>query len=109
MCSSDLAEDGLALSSRNGYLSEQERQTAPVIFNSLTTAADDLHAGKTLVNVLQQIRQSLTDAGLVVDYVEARSPTLQKVEQFDQDVVLFVAAKLGKTRLIDNLQVKYSA
>jgi pantoate--beta-alanine ligase len=103
------AEDGLALSSRNGYLSEQERQTAPVIFNSLTTAADDLRAGKTLVNVLQQIRESLADAGLVVDYVEARSPTLQKVEQFDQDVVLFVAAKLGKTRLIDNLQVKHSA
>ena len=101
------AEDGLALSSRNGYLSEQDRQTAPVIFKSLTTAEQDLHAGKTLVDVLAQIRESLNDAGLLVDYVEARSPTLQKVEQFDQDVVLFVAAKLGKTRLIDNLQVKH--
>ena len=103
------AEDGLALSSRNGYLSEQERQTAPVIYQSLKTAEHDLLAGQTLSNVLSQIRTSLTEAGLVVDYVEARSPMLQKVDQFDQDVVLFVAAKLGKTRLIDNLQVKHPA
>jgi len=40
--------------------------------------------------------------------VEARTPELQKIEAFDQDLVLFVAAKLGKTRLIDNLQVKYT-
>lgn len=103
------AEDGLALSSRNGYLSEQERQTAPVIYQSLKTAEHDLLAGQTLSNVLSQIRTSLTEAGLVVDYVEARSPMLQKVDQFDQDVVLFVAAKLGKTRLIDNLQIKLPA
>ena len=103
------AEDGLALSSRNGYLSEQDRQTAPVIYKSLKTAEHDLLAGQTLSNVLAQIRVSLTEAGLVVDYVEARSPMLQKVDQFDQDVVLFVAAKLGKTRLIDNLQIKLPA
>ncbi len=103
------AEDGLALSSRNGYLSEQERQTAPVIYQSLKTAEHDLLTGQTLSNVLSQIRTSLTEAGLVVDYVEARSPMLQKVDQFDQDVVLFVAAKLGKTRLIDNLQIKLPA
>lgn len=103
------AEDGLALSSRNGYLSEQERQTAPVIYKSLKTAEHDLQTGQALSEVLTQIRASLTEAGLVVDYVEARSPMLQKVDQFDQDVVLFVAAKLGKTRLIDNLQVKHPA
>ncbi len=102
------AEDGLALSSRNGYLSEQERATAPVIFKTLKVAEQDLKSGKALMDVLFEIRTLLSDAGLVVDYVEARSPMLQKVEQFDQDVVLFVAAKLGKTRLIDNLQVKHS-
>ena len=102
------AEDGLALSSRNGYLSEQDRQTAPVIYATLKAGEQDLHAGKSLADVLLQIRERLSNAGLVVDYIEARSPLLQKVEQFDQDVVLFVAAKLGKTRLIDNLQVKHS-
>ena len=103
------AEDGLALSSRNGYLTEQDRQTAPVIFKALKTAEQNLHSGQILSDTLGQIRASLTDAGLIVDYVEVRNPMLQKVDQFDQDVVLFVAAKLGKTRLIDNLQVKHSA
>lgn len=103
------AEDGLALSSRNGYLSEQERATAPVIFQSLKTAEQQLHAGKTLQEALAGIRQTLTDAGLVVDYVEARTPELQKIDEFNQDVVILIAAKLGKTRLIDNLQIKYAA
>ena len=101
------AEDGLALSSRNGYLSEQDRQTAPIIYKTLKTAEQDLQAGQSLADVLQNVRIHLTQAGLVVDYVEARNPSLQKVAQFDQDVVLFVAAKLGKTRLIDNLHVKH--
>ncbi|WP_286740968.1 MULTISPECIES: pantoate--beta-alanine ligase [Acinetobacter] len=103
------AEDGLALSSRNGYLSEQERATAPVIFQSLKTAEQQLHAGKTLEEALAGIRQTLTDASLVVDYVEARTPELQKIDEFNQDVVILIAAKLGKTRLIDNLQIKYAA
>ncbi|WP_312332686.1 pantoate--beta-alanine ligase [Acinetobacter variabilis] len=103
------AEDGLALSSRNGYLSEQERATAPVIFQSLKTAEQQLHAGKTLEEALAGIRQTLTDAGLVVDYVEARTPELHKIDEFNQDVVILIAAKLRKTRLIDNLQIKYAA
>mgnify|MGYP003530802216 FL=1 len=103
------AEDGLALSSRNGYLSPEHRAIAPIIYQSLKAAATQLQAGEALANVLAVLRQSLTDAGFEVDYVEARSPQLQQVQQFDQDVVLFVAAKLGATRLIDNLQVKHSA
>ena len=103
------AEDGLALSSRNGYLTEQERQTAPVIYRSLKVAEQQLHEGVVLDTVLTGIRQTLTEAGFVVDYIEARTPELQKIDEFSQDLVLFIAAKLGKTRLIDNLQVKYSA
>ncbi|MDM1756957.1 MULTISPECIES: pantoate--beta-alanine ligase [unclassified Acinetobacter] len=102
------AEDGLALSSRNGYLSEQDRATAPTIYATLQAAEKQLHDGLELDVVLTNIRQTLTEAGFEVDYVEARTPTLQKIGQFDQDIVLFVAAKLGKTRLIDNLQVKHS-
>ena len=73
----------------------------------IRSAREDLQAGQSLADVLQNVRTHLTQAGLVVDYVEARNPLLQKVAQFDQDVVLFVAAKLGKTRLIDNLHVKH--
>jgi len=103
------AEDGLALSSRNGYLTEQERQTAPLIYRSLKAAEQQLYEGVVLDAVLTGIRQTLTEAGFVVDYIEARTPELQKIDEFSQDLVLFIAAKLGKTRLIDNQQVKYSA
>ena len=103
------AADGLALSSRNGYLSPEHREIAPVIYQSLQTAAQQLTSGTALSDALNTIRATLTDAGFVVDYVEARSFELQKVDSFNQDVVLFVAAKIGKTRLIDNLQVKFIA
>lgn len=103
------AEDGLALSSRNGYLTEQQRQLAPMIYQSLKEAAQDLHAGVSLADVLQNIRNQLNSAGFNVDYVEVRQPNLQPVEIFNQDVVIFVAARLGETRLIDNLQVQYKA
>jgi pantoate--beta-alanine ligase len=100
-------EDGLALSSRNGYLSAEQRQVAPVIYQSLLAAQQALYAGQALAEVLQTIRQTLQQAGFVIDYVEAYSPQLQAVSQFDQDLVLFVAAQLGQPRLIDNLLVKY--
>ncbi|AXY57771.1 pantoate--beta-alanine ligase [Acinetobacter chinensis] len=103
------AADGLALSSRNGYLSEEQRQTAPVIFQTLKQAEQQLQQKTSLDEVLVNIKAALTQAGLVVDYVEARTPELQKTSEFNQDLVLFVAAKLGKTRLIDNLQVKFTA
>lgn len=103
------AEDGLALSSRNAYLTAEQRQVAPTIYQSLQAAKSQLLQGQALAEVLAHIRQQLEQVGFEIDYVEARTPILQSVEQFDQDVVLFVAAKLGKTRLIDNLQVKFSA
>ncbi|ENU18345.1 pantothenate synthetase [Acinetobacter bohemicus ANC 3994] len=103
------AEDGLALSSRNGYLTEEQRKIAPSIFQSLKAAEQELHNGVSLVEVLENIQHTLTQAGFIVDYVEARTPELQKIEAFNQNVILFVAAKLGTTRLIDNVQVKYTA
>ena len=101
------AQDGLALSSRNGYLTEEQRATAPKIYQLLKQAEQDLHEGKALSAVLATISDQLTQEGFVVDYVEARQPNLQPIEQFTQNLVLFVAAKLGSTRLIDNLQVEY--
>ena len=101
------AEDGLALSSRNGYLSEQQRTIAPTIYQLLKQAEQQLHEGHALAQVLESISNQLTQAGFVVDYVEARQTNLQPIAQFDRNVVLFVAAKLGTTRLIDNLQVDF--
>ncbi|MFG0588487.1 pantoate--beta-alanine ligase [Acinetobacter sp. YQ_14] len=101
------AEDGLALSSRNGYLSTEQREIAPTIYRLLKQAEQSLQEGKALSEVLANISAQLTQAGFVVDYVEARQPNLQPVEQFDRNVVLFVAAKLGSTRLIDNLEVDF--
>ncbi|CAM4414284.1 pantothenate synthetase [Acinetobacter dispersus] len=101
------AEDGLALSSRNGYLTEQQRALAPTIYQLLKQAEQQLHEGQTLTQVLENISAQLTQVGFVVDYVEARQTNLQPVQQFDQNLVLFVAAKLGSTRLIDNLQIDF--
>ena len=101
------AEDGLALSSRNGYLSEQQRAIAPTIYQLLKQAEQQLHEGHALAQVLESISNQLTQAGFVVDYVEARQTNLQPIAQFDRNVVLFIAAKLGTTRLIDNLQVDF--
>lgn len=102
------AADGLALSSRNGYLTPEQRQIAPVIYQGLKQAEEQLHQGKDLQQVLADLKTLLTDNGFVVDYVEARQPNLLAVSQFDRDIVLFVAAKLGGTRLIDNLQVAFT-
>lgn len=101
------AEDGLALSSRNSYLTEEQRAIAPTIYQSLKQAEQQLHEGQALNQVLANISAQLTQAGFVVDYVEARQTNLQPIAQFDQNLVLFVAAKLGATRLIDNLQVDF--
>lgn len=101
------AEDGLALSSRNGYLTAEQRAIAPTIYQLLKQAEQQLHEGQVLTQVLANISTQLTQAGFVVDYVEARQTNLQPIAQFDQDIVLFVAAKLGTTRLIDNLQIDF--
>ncbi len=98
--------DGLALSSRNGYLSPEHRQIAPHIYKNLQNAVLQLSQGVELHEVLTSISQNLTQVGFEVDYVEARSVDLKPVESYQQDTVLFIAAKLGNTRLIDNLLIK---
>lgn len=103
------ADDGLALSSRNSYLTPEQREIAPQIYKNLQLAADQLQQGVELNEVLSEIHHNLIAAGFVVDYVEARSIDLQVVEYYQQDIVLFVAVKLGNTRLIDNVLVKFKA
>lgn len=101
------AEDGLALSSRNGYLTSEQRSIAPKIYQALQDAQAALqHQTITLKDALNEIQHTLEHAGFVIDYVQAYTPDLQAVERFEQETVLFVAAKLGTTRLIDNICVK---
>lgn len=102
------ADDGLALSSRNGYLSAEQRQRAPLIYQTLLQAKQALEQGEALATVLLNAEKKLVNAGFDVDYLAAYTPDLLAIDTFTQDIVLFVAAKLGHTRLIDNLYVHYT-
>ena len=102
------AEDGLALSSRNQYLSASERAVAPLLWQTLQSCGASLTA-KPLeppASIIDPAREALEQAGFTVDYLELRElSTLQLVDNADQDCALFVAARLGDTRLIDNIQL----
>lgn len=100
------AADGLALSSRNGYLSAEHRHTATTIYQTLQAIAKQLKRGElNYVMLCEQGAAQLTAAGFVVDYVEIRTPMLSLPDPQSAEWVILVAAKLGKTRLIDNLSV----
>lgn len=101
------AEDGLALSSRNGYLSPSERQLAPVIYKTLTEFADAIHQqGIDDEIALASARHELEEHGFRIDYLELRRRSdLQPARADDHELVVLVAAFLGRTRLIDNLQL----
>jgi len=100
--------DGLALSSRNVYLSEEERATAPLLAKALKKAATQILAGKKPAEAAAQAAEKIAAAGFVVDYVEARhAGTLAPIDSMQEGPIrLLLAAKLGKTRLIDNLAVE---
>jgi pantoate--beta-alanine ligase len=99
--------DGLALSSRNVYLSASERAAAPTLFRVLKACAGRIADGVALARVLDDGAAEIERAGFVLDYFEARhAETLAKVENAkDGPVRLLVAARLGRTRLIDNVPV----
>ncbi|AUM71832.1 pantoate--beta-alanine ligase [Pseudomonas fluorescens] len=101
------AEDGLALSSRNGFLSPEQRAVAPVVYRSLSLIAEAIRQGQRDFPALigEQLKQ-LEAAGLRPDYLEIRhAKTLRPASSEDRDLVILVAAFLGTTRLIDNLHL----
>jgi pantoate--beta-alanine ligase len=100
-------EDGLALSSRNQYLTDKERATAPVIFKVLNSIGESLQSGKRNYDELQDDAiKALADAGLTPDYVSIRrAENLAEPDRDCDELVIFVAATLGKARLIDNIVV----
>lgn len=99
--------DGLALSSRNAYLSAEERAVAPTLHRVLQASARRIKAGEPITAVLADGRAEIGRAGFALDYLEARhARTLQPIAAAeDGPVRLLVAAKLGRTRLIDNAGV----
>ena len=99
--------DGLALSSRNRYLLLGERLAAAALYRVLKDSAGAIAAGDTVAAVLEKGRKAIAEAGFRLDYFEARhADTLAQLTGTGREPIrLLVAARLGKTRLIDNMAV----
>ncbi|MGH6803581.1 MAG: pantoate--beta-alanine ligase [Methyloceanibacter sp.] len=99
-------KDGLALSSRNAYLSPSERKTAPLLYQTISAVAADLAQGRGCDDAVVAARFKLDAAGFRVDYVAVRDPdTLKPLSGPVKRARVLAAAYLGKTRLIDNVPV----
>lgn len=98
--------DGLALSSRNVYLSTAERQIAPLFYATLKQAALTIQAGHHPEAILDQARETLTQAGMTPDYlVLVHAETLEPLTRLLQPARLIAVVRLGPVRLLDNLPV----
>ena len=99
--------DGLAMSSRNAYLNPDEREKAPLLYETILQIANVLGRGGQVSQELTNARSTLTKAGFDVDYLEIRNAdTLAPIQDtVDEPARVFAAATLGKTRLIDNVAV----
>jgi len=102
------ADDGLALSSRNRYLSAAERAVAPTVYRALDRARRRLEGGDADIPAIEQEGiDALRAAGFRPDYFEVRmAGTLMRAQGQDIDVVVLTAARLGRARLIDNVQCR---
>jgi pantoate--beta-alanine ligase len=99
--------DGLAMSSRNVYLSPEERLKAPALYRAMKESASRLRAGDNIEAAMAGGAELIANAGFVLDYYEPRhANTLAPIASAnDGPVRILVAARLGKTRLIDNIAV----
>jgi pantoate--beta-alanine ligase len=100
-------DDGLALSSRNAYLTDEERIAARALPRALGEAASAIQRGEPVAAALEAVRKRLADSGFdSIDYVAlCDSVTLEPIEQLTGEARLLVAARIGRARLIDNLRV----
>ncbi len=101
------AQDGLALSSRNGYLTSEERRIAPELYQCLNATAERLRSGERDWQQLEQLTiERLSVAGFRPDYISIRRASdLAQPEVADRELIILAAAFLGKARLIDNLLI----
>ena len=99
-------KDGLALSSRNAYLSPSERKAAPLLYQTIVAVANDLSQGRGADDAAAAGRLKLEAAGFSVDYVAVRDPeTLKPLSGPVERARVLAAVRLGSTRLIDNVAV----
>ena len=105
-------ESGLALSSRNGYLTVEEKAIAPALYQSLQWLGEQISAGYAqqdsidFIGLAKQAAKAINDAGLHTDYLHVcNAKTLQPASEDDDQLVILAAAHCGKARLIDNLPV----
>ena len=101
------ADDGLALSSRNQYLTKQERAIAPRLAQALQQLADGLKSANVadFDMMIQKTKDKLTCDGFTVDYLQVLNQQLQPASRHDKHLVILTACYLGKARLLDNLEV----
>ena len=98
--------NGLAMSSRNAYLSAEEKETAAMLYATLKRIGDTLRSDSQVSTTLKKEKERLTAAGFVLDYLEIRdAQDLSKSYVEADSAVILVAAKLGRARLIDNLVI----
>ncbi|BDV34889.1 pantoate--beta-alanine ligase [Methylocystis iwaonis] len=99
--------DGLAMSSRNIYLSAEDRARAPRLYRALSEAARRIGEGEVVGHVMGEAHEAIVGAGFDIDYVEARhADTLARVaRRLEGPMRILAAARLGATRLIDNVAV----
>lgn len=105
-CDTVRAADGLALSSRNGYLSADERAEAPRLHRQLAAIAESVRAGRHDFSALEAAAVAhLNEAGWCPDYVAIRRQADLQAAEVGVPLVVLAAARLGNTRLIDNLEI----
>lgn len=99
------ADDGLALSSRNAYLTPRERAVAPALYRTLNEAAEEIHSGADVDRVRREAANRLVEQGFRPDYVAVRRrDDLSEPDASDTELIVLAAAYLGRARLIDNLE-----
>jgi pantoate--beta-alanine ligase len=106
--STEREADGLAMSSRNNYLTNEQRQLAPILYQKLGELADLIQSGRRdFSKLIQSYKTELNQQGFKTDYLEIRAAdTLLQPGHEDEHLVILAAAFMGNTRLIDNIQVK---
>jgi len=101
--------DGLALSSRNGYLTPEQRRIAPALYRTLQDARNRVLQGEEFATVEAAAIRCLTEAGFRPDYFHiSHAETLEPAEPGDRHLVILAAAWMGSTRLIDNIEILLS-